>query len=202
MARAIQGAGIYTNGRLGVVINVTSFSWGEFTPTLVATFLGVLLAFALNSYLSRRVEKRALERSDGERRQRRFFILRSLRDDVEHNNAVLGYLRDELQRVSPVLDFSVSLGFWRMFGSEATQSVRDVQSIQYIMQFYQNLEHLARSLSLYTKLLTRTDAAGIRARQQTLERLEQRVTRGLELGTPLLEVMVEEVGFLSVPLPK
>ena len=168
----------------------------NFLLSLGATFLGVILAFLLNSYLSKKSEEKSIQRSFADNLKRKQFVLKSLIEDVKINSQILKDIKDELCKEFPLLDFSINIKTWQTLGHEAFQIFRNAETVQSVAFYYQNLENLGQSLSLYLPLTLQLDVSTLDFRNRLLKRLANRASVGISLIGQVMRLIETEISML------
>lgn len=107
-----------------------------FISSMVATFLGVGLAFVLDERYRRKYEKKKARR-----------LLFLLRNEMKKNRALLVELNDELSTPGWIPFYDLNFIVWSTIPPIIVPVLKDFNIIQDIAQFYYELQHIERKLN-------------------------------------------------------
>lgn len=163
--------------------------WFSFLPILLATFLGVGLAFVLDEIYNRRFEKKQARR-----------LLFLLKDEIENNNNLLLELESELK--DPVWTPFYDLRFvvWNTITPIITPVLKNFKIIKEISKFYYELQHIERKINKVFDLSfhpTITDKNTMKIRQDFVNSLNvhiPRVLMGKSCKSP--QTIITEIEYL------
>ena len=119
-----------------------AIDWSSFLPTLLATFVGIGLAFLLDEIYNRRFEKKQARR-----------LLFLLKDDIEANIDLLTQLRNDLTNPSYTVFYNLRLVVWNSITSNLISVLKNPAIIKDISKFYYELHHVARKVDQAFKLI-------------------------------------------------
>jgi hypothetical protein len=115
---------------------IISLDWKTFIPTLLATFIGVGLAFLLNKIYNNKTEKRQARR-----------ILFLLRDEIASNNNLLLQLKEEIQTSNYTPFYDLRFVVWNSVPSKISTILTKLKVLSDIAKFYYELQHINRKIN-------------------------------------------------------
>jgi len=167
-------------------------NWAGFLPSIIATFIGVLLGFFSAFLLNRLVEERAQTKEDRQRRERHILVLQLLGDEIIRNEDRLNQMKSEL-RASLVLDYSVMLDVWQATKKEVLEAIRGSEAAEAITQLYNYLDLIAGALAVYNRLTLAGGGDLAMARTERLPRLEKLIDQATDAATRATQAVSSEV---------
>ena len=111
-------------------------NWFSFLPTLIATFLGVGLAFLLNHFYNNYLERK---------RARKLLFL--LKEEVKRNLDILLELEKEFRNPTYTPFYNLTFVAWNSVISNITPILKKLNIIKDVFWFYYELQHLERKIN-------------------------------------------------------
>jgi hypothetical protein len=118
-----------------------AIDWSSFLPTILATFLGVGLAFWLNHLYDNKLERIKARR-----------LLFLLKEDIEFNIGLLHELKKWLPDSKSVVFFNLNFVIWNSLPSNIIPFLKKPKIVTEISKFYYQLQHVSRKVDMLFNL--------------------------------------------------